>query len=920
MVANDAYDKETAGYFSDQLVAFVYVAGQTHEMHRSWYDNDTVAFDENELRTNWGGENGTGIDKNGNYVLDVSHMTPDGSSHAGLNANAQELLAEGKLKMLVSLSAGTQDQVFELPINTDGHIIVDPNTEIGRIAFENVGGQAKFIGGFAEIGHDLGNNNFTMLSTVVGTGVDNITDAVPAGIPQTILGVPIQQMDGWTMPPFIPLIPRTPLEKLGMIEAAPYYMNYNAVSSEEQLAQFERMRSETLKENPEAKLDHYKEIDAYLKKLDPEYRSRIEKLAGQTEKMEKECKISICIPVAGHQEGKQIYESLKNYTYQTAKREEFELSLFVNHPEKDKEGNILNATEVLNEIERFKKDHPEIKLRVMYEVLPNEEARIGKIRKMLADATLIRQHERGEATSDLIMVSNDADNKGIDPRYIQTFLDKFGNNPEIDGLLGQLDWDPESYQKYPAIHIGTRLFQYLSIIGRRRSNSMVSSGANSAFRSSMFAGIGGYIDNLEGGEDISIGRAIIAARGGNKKRFGFAGAGTRLFTSSRRAIDAFNSGLAPVEQWKKGFSAFDNEIRNLTMEGGGKIDYKDEKTLEKIKKSLEYVINRTLNVWEGDEKLGKDAPYYKKALGWLGIKYVLDSKGDIKITDMTFLIRGLKKYQEEGKLMRDARSGKAEAKNQQKSKREKSKKNKPEEDEEEKITTGELERAVESFIDELPTHEEKINSLIKILNRSLDNALLQKLGLSITVEEIVRSLEGAKKIESGKEFIETVRSVLRPVSLAIQEKPEEFAKLKRRVFVEYHNFTPINEIFSYKVSGGDLHLHLAPAADLNTSQKIRLIKDALEKLETIISSNSDVKVISATSPLVTSNPGIFKRIGFKIEGPVSKEKQEKDFGAGSETASRATMSRKEFLDAYSSKDRSFKTLMLSWAEKLTRGK
>jgi len=28
VVANDAYDKETAGYFSDQLVAFVYVAGQ----------------------------------------------------------------------------------------------------------------------------------------------------------------------------------------------------------------------------------------------------------------------------------------------------------------------------------------------------------------------------------------------------------------------------------------------------------------------------------------------------------------------------------------------------------------------------------------------------------------------------------------------------------------------------------------------------------------------------------------------------------------------------------------------------------------------------------------------------------------------------------------------------------------------------
>ena len=40
--------------------------GQTHEMHRSWYDNDTPIFDRNELRTYWGGVGGNGIDASGN--------------------------------------------------------------------------------------------------------------------------------------------------------------------------------------------------------------------------------------------------------------------------------------------------------------------------------------------------------------------------------------------------------------------------------------------------------------------------------------------------------------------------------------------------------------------------------------------------------------------------------------------------------------------------------------------------------------------------------------------------------------------------------------------------------------------------------------------------------------------------------------
>ena len=648
-----------------------------------WYDNDTPKpiFDKNELKLHWGGENGTGINADGKYVFNTSHMTSGGSFHDNLSVDAQEKIKAGGLKMLLSLSRDTQNQVFEVDIDANGNAIIDPNSEVGKIFFKiDAQGHAVFQGKFAEVAETFeekdGAEHVKVLATYVGKGVDEIKVPGPLEIPINNLQIPLDEEP----PYFIPLVPRTPLEPIAykkdkypetepITPFLPYYGNTQ--TSKEELDFYEGKKSKTLKENPKAKLDHYREIGAYFDKMDKKYLERIEKFALSLGNMEKECKVSVCIPVAGHQEGKQIYESLKNYSFQTAKNKNYEISLFVNHPKTDKEGNILNAEETLSEIERFKQENPNIKIKVMYEVLPDEDVNIGKIRKMLSDAILLRQHARGVKASDLIMISNNADNKGIDPRYIESFINQFEKNPEVDAMLGQLDWDPESYQRYPSIHMGTRLFQYLSTLGRRNGGGIASSGANTAYRSSIYAAIGGYMDNVSGGEDVAIGRAIVNARGGDKKRLTFAGVTTRLFTSSRRSIDAMKSGLSPVEQWDKGFSAFDDEVRNMIIEEGQEVDYDNEEIKEKLKKSLEYVFNRTLDVWGKGEELGKNSHFYKKALLLLGVKYKLDKEKNIVITDMDSLVKGLKTYQTEGKLIRDARSGKKEAQKALKDLREK---------------------------------------------------------------------------------------------------------------------------------------------------------------------------------------------------------------------------------------------------------
>jgi hypothetical protein len=185
-----------------------------------WADNDTPRPNKNELGLHWGGHNGTGIDKNGNFVFDVKHMMPEGSFHKGTHWNPQELIKEGKLKLLISLSKDTQNQVIEIPIGVDGNAIIDPNSEIGKIAFENVNGHAKFIGQFAEVAEisqsKSGGELVHVLATHSGEGIKNIANVIQSPGKDFYTTVFDTSYDyNVDLPYVIPIVPHRPLEKLG---------------------------------------------------------------------------------------------------------------------------------------------------------------------------------------------------------------------------------------------------------------------------------------------------------------------------------------------------------------------------------------------------------------------------------------------------------------------------------------------------------------------------------------------------------------------------------------------------------------------------------------------------------------------------------------------------------------------------------
>jgi ADP-heptose:LPS heptosyltransferase len=87
------------------------------------------------------------------------------------------------MKMLFSLTRGTQNNVIEVPIDAQGHISIDPNSENGKMLFEmDVKGHAVFKGKFAEVAQSLGMKNgveqMGILATHTGDGLGPIKDVI----------------------------------------------------------------------------------------------------------------------------------------------------------------------------------------------------------------------------------------------------------------------------------------------------------------------------------------------------------------------------------------------------------------------------------------------------------------------------------------------------------------------------------------------------------------------------------------------------------------------------------------------------------------------------------------------------------------------------------------------------------------------
>ena len=379
--------------------------------------------------------------------------------------------------------------------------------------------------------------------------------------------------------PFIPIaspLPRRPLERLVPSDgdtylSSPYLVGYNGSEMSPEDEERARARfSPRLRENPDVILDPRVEIEDYMAREGVARAAEVEQLASQIEPMSEECMASVLIPVNGAQEGDNIYNTLKWYSGQVDSEgnpidpSSYEIVLLVNKP------TDMEWDDSLSEIQRFQADNPGVTIRVVQKEYSRSEAKIGRIRKDLADLVLFRQMQR-RSSSDLILISNDADCKGLGQSYIDTITSQIGAQA-ADGLAGRLEWDPSTNIESPLYHIGAKLMQTLDLIDRHPSPGSGRKaryrypGANFAFRSSMYAAIGGYDPTDVKAEDVVLGRKIKLARKGSTIFDGveFYGGDNVVYTDSRRGVAAFNQGYPPASQWSKLSFGPSDEVREGT--------------------------------------------------------------------------------------------------------------------------------------------------------------------------------------------------------------------------------------------------------------------------------------------------------------------------------------------------------------------
>jgi hypothetical protein len=561
--------------------------GEFKFMHRTgWMDNNTPSprFDLNELRLDFR------ANPDGSITLASDRMYNGGSFHDQLAIMAHSEQSGGNLRMLITPSREDQAHAITLDIQPNGTVVL-PQGSAAREFFDIApDGKVDFKGGFVEVGYPStvrpdGSQGYYILATSPGSNQPiDITIVDKVRYPVTTATLVVPKVDTEVIPdtlwkaPFIPIaapLPRRPLEKLVPKEEdpefSPYgpygpYSPYRRRGNEDEFRRIESRFSERLLADPNAELDPAVEIPDYLSRLTAKEKAHVESLAKQIDReMSPSCKAVVAIPVNGAQEGPNIYKTLKWYTGQLDAEgnpidpSTFEVVLYVNKP------NDVEWDNTRDEIERFIADFPDFPVRVMYHNYPTYPG-FSRLHKDMMDAILVRTTSRPNPNDDLAIITNDADTLGIGQRYISSIVDGFEAD-QVDFVSGRLNWDPAAYLDSPMYMVAQEIVQKMDLIGRHPENRgsvghirYPGSGANSAVSATMYAAVGGDVDDRNVGPDVALRDAVFHARtrpGGRRKPIAFVGGDNVVYTSSRRGIVYFNNGDSPANQWNGEFGAED---------------------------------------------------------------------------------------------------------------------------------------------------------------------------------------------------------------------------------------------------------------------------------------------------------------------------------------------------------------------------
>jgi hypothetical protein len=394
-------------------------------------------------------------------------------------------------------------------------------------------------------------------------------------------------------------------------------------------------RSPRLQQDPDAELETGEELDFYynqqINSRGKEYIAEIDERIDDNEvlrDMDKNTRAIVVMPVHASEESNNIYKTLSLYSQQDEESKSQSVILMNLNwidREKDNPEKAAGIQKTLDEIERFKDDHPEVKIAQFTKEWSNDwyenvrhKAMYGEIIKTLYDTAAFsvrRAIKEGRMPKDqeVLMITNDADARGMSKNYLERYIKQMDRSPRSDGFIGRIHWGLEAAEKYPGYYYAQRYQQLaneLSTGARGFKTPPATIGPNSAFRVKAYAAIGGCEDqnDMGVGADSVLGYRLWAARNGDEqstsrhsRRVICPVAGAEIDSAPERLLNqGYREGKFMPDAWR-------NFNQQVARDGGSS----DESTMvpdedigrdfESIRERIEQQYTEYINRWYGGD-------------------------------------------------------------------------------------------------------------------------------------------------------------------------------------------------------------------------------------------------------------------------------------------------------------------------------
>lgn len=618
-----------------------------------WYDNNTGAFDRNELGLHW---SGAGVDPQGNYQMNVSTMTNLGSSHGGEAVGWASEAQTGNLQLAISATQDSQAEVFMVDINPDGSINI-PHDSTAAKFFDTSNGEPIFKGQYAEVvqksGLDAnGVEHVRPLATLVGEGnITSLEDSVETKTtvlePNYKISLPTHEADTFVeMAPVISVNSRRALGRL--VEKSPvrngyYGYEYGYGTGAEYWTRWKTERSPRLQRDPDADLNTGQELAWYHKQQEKvrgkSYVNEINRYVESDQVLDRlgnETKAIVCIPVAAANESENIYRTLSMFARQDDKdaRDSSVVLLNVNWKE-SLEGDpdqLAKIEKTKAEIERAKADFPEIRIASFEKVWTNEfiaekEGKIyGEVIKVLYDTAAValdkaNQEGRRDPSTEALLITNDADTEGMSRTYLRNYINTFENSPKNDVFSAMIRRGVSSYKDFPGYGVASEFYAIANMVMLRQqkmgNGGFTTEGPNAGIRMSMYAAMGGVEERVGAGADAVLGQRIAAARRepsnqsrlsrlrgvepkpGSNRVIGRLVAGAQIDTLPDRLLGAYRQGKWIARGWDN-FDSGGYEGREASMAAGTLSSENPETDIDAIAQRIEASVEGFGSNWYRD--------------------------------------------------------------------------------------------------------------------------------------------------------------------------------------------------------------------------------------------------------------------------------------------------------------------------------